>query len=143
HRAAGLRGVELLAALAIALAVAGSTALALRLGANFFAAAGCAALLMVVTSVHWLARPHVFGWLFALAFLAVAELHRPGKKMLWMLPLLGLLWANMHGSFLLGPAILLIYAVGRVARFRDYSLAALLSLLATFVNPYGWRLHEH
>ncbi len=140
---AGLRGVELLAALAIALAVAGSTALALRLGANFFAAAGCAALLMVVTSVHWLARPHIFGWLFALAFLAAAELHRPGKRTLWMLPLLSVVWANMHGSFVLGPAILLIYAVGRTARFRDYSLAALLSLGATFVNPYGWRLHEH
>jgi hypothetical protein len=143
HRAAGLRGVELLSALAIALAVAGSVALALQLGANFFAAADGAALLMVVTSVHWLARPHIFGWLFALAFLAVAELHRPGKRMLWILPVLSVLWANMHGSFLLGPAILLIYAVGRTARFRDYSLVALLSLVASFVNPYGWQLHEH
>jgi hypothetical protein len=143
HRAAGLRGVELLSALAIALAVTGSVALALRLGANFFAAAGGAALLLVVTSVHWLARPHIFGWLFALAFLAVAELHRPGKKMLWTLPVLSVLWVNMHGSFVLGPALLLIYAVGRAARFRDYSLAALLSLLASFVNPYGWHLHQH
>jgi hypothetical protein len=63
--------------------------------------------------------------------------------MLWMLPLLCVLWANMHGSFVLGPAILLIYAVGRKAQFRDYSLAALLSLIGTFVNPYGWQLHEH
>jgi hypothetical protein len=143
HRAAGLRGVEWLSALAIALAISGATALALRLGANFFAAAGGAALLMVVTSVHWLARPHIFGWLFAMAFVAAAELHRPGKRMVWTLPLLAVLWANMHGSFLLGPAILFIYAVGRASRFRDYSLAALLSLAGTFVNPYGWQLHPH
>jgi hypothetical protein len=142
-RAAGLRGVELLPALAIALAVAGSVALALRLGANFLGAAACAGLLMMVTSIHWLARPHIFGWLLALAFLSAAELHRPGKKMLWALPLLSMLWANVHGSFALGPAILLVYAVGRWPRFRDYSLAALLSLLATFANPYGWQLHQH
>ncbi len=142
NRAAGLRGVELLAALAIALAVAGSTVLALRLGANFFAAAGSAALLLAVTSVHWLARPHIFGWLFALAFLAVAETHRPGRKLLWLLPALAIPWANMHGSSILGPAILLIYALRRAGR-RDYLLASMLSLAATFANPYGWRLHQH
>jgi hypothetical protein len=30
-----------------------------------------------------------------------------------------------------------------MASFRDYSLAALLSLIGTFVNPYGWQLHAH
>src|SRR5256885_12579102 len=45
----------------------------------------------------------------------------------------------MHGSFLLGPAILFIYAI---AQFR-FASAGFASLLATFINPYGWHLHEH
>jgi hypothetical protein len=40
----------------------------------------------------------------------------------------------MHGSFLLGPAILFLYG---------FFGPSLLALLATFINPYGWRLHEH
>jgi hypothetical protein len=130
HRIAGLPGVAMLAALAIALTAWGMARLALSLGGNLFFTAGAAVLLLGTTSIHWLARPHVFSWLFALVFLACAE----HKRFLYALPLVACLWANMHGSFLLGPAILLIYG---------YSGPALASLLATFINPYGWHLHDH
>ena len=72
----------------------------------------------------------MFSWLFGLAFLAIAEARRP----LWLLPVLSIVWANAHGSFLLGPLILCAYMMWRWA---------LVSLLATFVNPYGWHLHQH
>jgi hypothetical protein len=130
ERAAGLPGVALLSAVLIALSLAGSTALGLRLGANFFSAAAGAALLLGVTSLHWLARPHLFSWLLALAFLAIAQTRRA----LWLLPVLSVVWANAHGSFLLGPMILCVYMMWRWS---------LMSLLATFVNPYGWQLHQH
>jgi hypothetical protein len=64
---------------------------------------------------------------------------------LYGLPVLACLWANVHGSFLLGPAILLIYAAAqwKEPQGNRFGLAALMSLLATFINPYGWHLHEH
>src|SRR5207249_3915372 len=65
---------------------------------------------------------------------------------LYMLPFFALLWANLHGSFLLGPAILFIYAAGEWLQQQSglrFAAASLASLLATFINPYGWRLHEH
>lgn len=130
HRIAGLSGVALLAAFAIALTAWGAARLSLSLGGNLFFTAGAIVLLLGSTSIHWLARPHVFSWLFALVFLACAE----HKRFLYALPLLACLWANMHGSFLLGPAILLIYG---------FPGASLASLAATFINPYGWHLHEH
>ncbi|PYR85732.1 MAG: hypothetical protein DMG19_14445 [Acidobacteria bacterium] len=55
----------------------------------------------------------------------------------------------------MGPAILFIYAIGawfekRVnswsgipLQFPRSAVASLACLLATFINPYGWRLHEH
>jgi hypothetical protein len=80
-----------------------------------------------------------------LLFVTGAELR---GRWLWALPAVALLWANMHGSFLLGPAILALYAIGFVLR-RDrpaagsLAVTALACLAASFVNPYGWRLHEH
>jgi len=218
HRIAGLPGVALLAALAIALTAWGAARLSLSLGGNLFFTAAAMVLLLGTTSIHWLARPHVFSWLFALLFLSIAEHERRGGtgRTLYALPLLACLWANVHASFLLGPAILFIYVIGEwLGRiplltkegwpchqeknpFRDgtagvvahksrggmrfenwacerpprlrlqtwlrriflmaqppllseegnnyglrFAAACLVSLLATFVNPYGWHLHEH
>ncbi|MBI2822103.1 MAG: hypothetical protein HYX74_07740 [Acidobacteria bacterium] len=151
HRIAGLSGVGLLAALAIALTAWGAARLSLSLGGNLFFTAAAMVLLLGTTSIHWLARPHVFSWLLALLFLSVAEHERrsPGRA-LYGLPLLACLWANLHGSFLLGPAILFLYAMGEWLEGRRrrnagprFAAACLASLLATWINPYGWRLHEH
>lgn len=70
-----------------------------------------------------------------------------------MVALVSCLWANIHASFLLGPAILGVYALGSFLRpmvfdaepgpTRGYSVAALIALAATFVNPYGAALHTH
>src|SRR5207248_1000173 len=49
-------------------------------------------------------------------------------------PVLAMIWANTHGSFLLAPFILCAYAMWPWA---------LASLLATFINPFGWHLHQH
>lgn len=158
HAIAGLPGVALLAALVIALTAWGAVRLALSLGGNLFLTAGATVLLLGATSIHWLARPHIFSWLMTLAFVAVAEhQRRKPSRALYLLPGLACLWANMHGSFLLGPGILLLYALGEWAnrvqsaecgvRTPDsglrYAAAGLASLAATFVNPYGWQLHAH
>jgi hypothetical protein len=152
YRLAGLPGVALAAAIAIALTAWGCARLSLSLGGNLFLSAGATVLLLGVTSIHWLARPHVFSWLFALAFLTVAEHERRGRSR-WLpgLPILACAWANIHGSFLLGPAILVTYAIGDWAgkRFREpaalkrFGVTAVVCLAATFINPYGWHLHEH
>jgi hypothetical protein len=159
HSVAGLPGVALLTTLAIALTVWGAARLSLFLGGNLFFTAGAMVVLLGVTSIHWLARPHVFSWLLTLVFIFVAEHERRNpSRALYGLPLLACLWANLHGSFLLGPAILFLYAVGegisnfelRIANWRSaaksgarFAAACLACLLATLINPYGWRLHEH
>src|SRR5213594_685335 len=114
HRFAGLPGVAMIAALAIAVTVSGAAYLAGSMGGNLFFTAVATVLLLGTTSMHWLARPHVFSWILALVFLGVAERERRGTagRVLYLLPLVAVLWANLHGSFLLGPAILFIYAIG-------------------------------
>jgi hypothetical protein len=151
HSHAGVAGIALLAAGTIALTAWAATHLALASGANFFFAAAGAVLLLGTTSLHWLARPHIFSWLLALAFVAMAErVRRHQQVRLVLAAFLAAIWANTHGSFLLGPAILLVYAIGewfsgtaQQKAGRRLALMSLTSLLATFINPYGWQLHEH
>jgi hypothetical protein len=168
HRIAGLPGVALIAALVIASTVSGAAYLALSWGGNLFLTAAATVLLLGATSMHWLARPHLFSWILALVFLSAAEHERRhAGRALYILPFVALLWANLHGSFLLGPAILFIYAIGEwVGRWvsglanpetltlpsprgrrhssgRRFAAASLACLIATFINPYGRRLHEH
>lgn len=56
------------------------------------------------------------------------------------LPLLFIIWANLHGSFVIGLA----YVAYETIRSRQLSLFKLLLLciLATFINPYGIELYR-
>ena len=119
----------------------------------------CTVLAIATSSIHFLARPHLFTWLFVLGFAhAILSAKRGNWKALIPLPLYMVFWTNLHGGFFLGIFMLLIPAAGEIAgaflhaqsfwdaayqRSRAYLVAAFACALATFVNPYGWRLHSH
>ncbi len=54
---------------------------------------------------------------------------------------LGVLWANAHGSFPLGVALLAAGALCTPSGRRARAVAAAAFALATLCNPYGLRLH--
>lgn len=151
HRVAGLNGVAWLYMLAIAASVWMWFRLHWAAGGNFVLACLFAAPLLSTTNMHWLARPHVFGWLFAIGTVWFCE--TPRRVSLPAVFALSALWANMHGSFFLGPAIILIYVLGswcgKVLWGQALRPAAGLlpgaaaALAGTFVNPNGWNLHKH
>src|SRR6516164_8155147 len=59
NRIAGLKGVALLAAFTIAVAVWASARVALFFGGNLFLTAASTVVLIGTTSLHWFARPHI------------------------------------------------------------------------------------
>lgn len=162
HRRAGLGGVAWLYACAIAATVWIWFRLSWQAGGDFLLACAMAAPMLSTANLHWLARPHVFGWLFTLGAVWYAErggLRFRGRDAL-CIGAGSALWANVHGSFFLGPLIALIYAAGHWLRPRIWQedeasrreaglrarwflLAAIVSLAGTLVNPYGWGLHRH
>ena len=159
HRAAGLSGVAML----YGLAIAGGVWLWFRLhwsvGGDFLLAAAMSPLLLSTCNIHWLARPHVFGWLFLLASLCYAERDhgRFRARDAALIGVVSALWANVHASFFLGPAMALVYALAfflrplvwafdrrpEWLRARWFLQAAAVSALASLLNPYGWGLHVH
>jgi hypothetical protein len=168
---AGLNGVVLLAALVIATTFAWTFRLLLSRGTNIFVGLALVLLAAAAAAIHFLARPHVLTWLLTVLWFWILEssfgLRRAASRktwQLWLLPPLMVLWVNLHGGFLIGFALLGIYWICaawqwfrlpserfadvlqkiRAARnVRTLTFIAVLSLLATFVNPYGWNLHLH
>jgi tetratricopeptide (TPR) repeat protein len=49
---------------------------------------------LVIMNRELLVRPHLFSYLFIVVFLYILE-HR--RDRIWLLPLLGILWSNLHG----------------------------------------------
>jgi hypothetical protein len=100
------------------------------------------------SSVHYLARPHVIGLLFfaLTAWMIDVERASPGRR-IWVLPPLFALWANCHGSFLAGLAMIGLFFLETIVRHRRVlsrpAAVLAVSAAATLSNPYGWLLHAH
>jgi hypothetical protein len=109
-----------------------------------------AAIGAVASSVHWLARPHLFTFFAVYAISCILDAHwrsRLGARgLVCASTALMLVWANLHPAFPLGVALIGIFytcavAAGKPARALGAALA--LGTSATLVNPYGWKLHDY
>jgi hypothetical protein len=144
HGALGAVGIPGLALLRLVLVLATGLLVAdlLRLrGVSALAGALVALSALLASEWRFALRPELTSLLLAAATLAVVERRRQGRSApLWCLPVIFLLWVNLH-VWVLGLALLGLYTLDEVARRRTlrtplvaWSAAA---LLATLVNPYG------
>lgn len=167
--AGGLNGVVWLAALVVAVTFAWMFRLLIVRGTSFLFALALVLLALGASMLHFLARPHVVSWLLTLAFywiLDSAERAQDARqaRLLWLLPVLMVLWVNLHGSFLLGLVLVGIFLVSALwahlrpsrtsegwgtqkeaaARWvRSLSVTSAACVAATLINPWGWKLYPH
>ena len=90
-------------------------------------------------------RSQFLSWLGLSALLFLLNGYKNGQtKALCFLPLIFLLWANLHGTFLLGLAVLGIFWLVQVVKnFRpDFSLTCLISTGVTLLNPFGLTIYK-
>jgi hypothetical protein len=93
------------------------------------------------------ARPQVFGYAFFVYFFYVLYNKR---DLLWTLPFVTVLWANMHGSVVLGIAMVFLQfvydSVYESVAQKKFALNSKLLVVSLFVplfsllNPYGTKL---
>lgn len=110
----------------------------------------------ITSSVVWAARPQMVSFLLTalVAYLLHRFKRRQGRLLPW-LPLILLLWVNVHGGYAIAFILMLLYAAGEAvnyltahredpvvdwARWRHLLLAGALSFLAVVVNPHTWRM---
>lgn len=79
-------------------------------------------LLAALTSApFWGVRPQVFNMLLTAVFVFLIEGYKDGRvhrRTLLLLPLLTILWANLHSGYLLGIALLASYVITESAQLR-------------------------
>lgn len=89
-------------------------------------------------------RPQVQSWFYLSILLWLLFKKGAWKKWRYAVPILILLWSNLHGSFAVGITTLFAVVTLRIIRRRsvqvDEVVVLLLSILATFINPYRGRL---
>jgi hypothetical protein len=86
-------------------------------------------------------RPQLLGMvLFALTLAILAGRERR-PALVWAIPLLVAVWANVHGSFFLGPAAVAIAWLDDAANGKPHArrllVVAVASAFATLLNPYA------
>jgi hypothetical protein len=154
-RAFGPRGIFFVTVAAIEVILLGILGLAYLESGSIKAAFVVSFAALFLASVSFGPRTLLFGWIFLVLELALLAEFRRGRDLLWALPFLFLLWINAHGSWIIGLVVLAVFALcGSVQgtwgsieatrwsrpQARKLAWVSLLSTLALFANPYGWRL---
>ena len=158
HQHWGLAGVAVLAGCVILLSVMVLFRHMLWRGANVVVAFGVLLLAVGASSIHYLARPHVFTLLLmAVSLWMVERDRRRAGPFIWLLVPLSAVWINLHGGFFALPLSLAALAAGfgveawldrpqravKWAASRRYAALAAATSAASILNPYGIKLHLH
>ena len=139
----GWRGITALRALAVALLVGLVVYLAIRERPGRPLGAVLAAFPAIVLSRFvWTERPELFGFVCFTVLIVLLRAARSGSdRARYAVPVLLIVWANLHGSFALGAILAVaVFVDGALAepdRRRAYGIAALAAMLATLVTPAG------
>lgn len=145
YRAVGWRGLVLVRALLVATAAGVTFRRTCRAGANAAVAAGLVLATMYAAFTlpgTFALRPQLFAVLLFLlaAWLLDGRKERP-ERLLWLIPI-GVVWANVHGSFPLLTVLLVIAASADAAGGRRRGAAwtgalALASGATPLLSPWG------
>jgi hypothetical protein len=138
---AGWTGLVLLRALLVVAIFAGTFLVARGAGLPNRSAALLTLAAFAVAAPALALRPQLFGLaLFALVLLILGR-RRADSRAIWLIPLLVLVWANLHGSFFLGPLAVVLTWLADMHRGgeRPHRLLAVafVSVAAACVTPFG------
>ena len=124
--------------------------------------AGFSVLLGAISSGPiWGVRPQIFTFLFTGIFLFLLDRFRLDRNIRWLIPipLVMVLWVNLHAGYIIGIGIEVIYLVGYILEVLSFSFkrkemvdgetkrslwilfsVIVISLFASLLNPVGLRI---
>ena len=103
---------------------------------------------VLLTAAHLLARPHILATPLMMIWMIGLVRASDEKRMpsLWLLPVMTL-WANMHGGFTLGLALVFAFALEAILAARQeqrvvplaksWAIFLLLAIASSLVTPHG------
>lgn len=94
-------------------------------------------LFLLFLEKRWVVRPELFTGLFIASEIYIISqfcLNPKKHRLLWLLPLIQLFWANSHGMFILGYALI---GAAWLKHPKQMTVPLILSMIAALGNPYG------
>lgn len=165
YAAGGFAGLVTVKALVVAGTAMVVMASCRKAGAGACVSALAAMAALVVARDRMEMRPDVMMFLFAAIMVLALERARTGdRRWLWGMPVVQVLWVNMHPSFPLGICLVGAWFVGCAVdglvdhffgerdaasgplRWRLVGILGVVTVsvgVVTLVNPYGWSLVRH
>ncbi|WP_136513121.1 hypothetical protein [Geomonas edaphica] len=155
HSAFGLTGIVIFFAFLIALTIQLLFETVHAGEGNILVSLGVVILATAASGLHWLARPHVFSFVLMVVWYHILCLYQyKSRNLLYTLPFIMVLWANLHGGFMGGFILLFVFLAGNAfdALFSDgdrkhalkklkvLALTASLCVAGSILNPYGYHL---
>jgi hypothetical protein len=156
HNMAGLTGIVVFFSLVISLTYYVYFRILKKYTNNILLAIFFALFVITCSQIHWLARPHIFSLLLMVIWYGLIDLYQyKNKNLLYLLPLIMLVWVNLHGGFLAGFMILSIYLMGNLLsifsvagadrdcykqKFKHFSIITVACLMSSLINPYGYHI---
>ena len=156
HIFAGLTGIVIFFSLLIGLTYFVLFRFAQSLKCDFLITALIVLLATASSSIHWLARPHIFSLFLTVIWYAILDRYQyQGKDRVYLLPFLMLLWVNLHGAFVTGFVLLGIYLIGNICdalfaaeaqsemakeRCKKIAIVTIVCLFASLFNPRGYAI---
>jgi hypothetical protein len=138
HSLGGATLTFLIRGLCIAIAYTWIWTIMWRVGTGTKIATLLTILLGFSSSMNWSMRPQMFAYpLFAITLWVLWRWQNGDAKFLWILPLITLLWVNLHGSFILAFVLMGSALVFGTGDRKQLGVWFSLSFVGTFINPRG------
>ena len=137
----GWVGLAAFRAALIGLIFGGAALIGLRRGLDVRTSAILGIVAFVVTAPALALRPQLLGMVCFVGVLLLVVDRRDHPRRLWLVPVVVAIWANLHGSFFLGPLVVgltwLEDVHDRWPAERTTLLVAGISALAACLTPFG------
>jgi len=141
YRVGSWAGLAVLRAVLVALTMALVLIACRRQGAGLRVAAWLTIGSLVLAAVAMGLRPQLFGMVLFAATLAILAGRDRQPRAVWLIPLLVIPWASLHGSFVFAPAAVGIAGLedelARRPGAHRLLLVAIAAALASLINPFG------
>lgn len=124
---------------------------------NLYLRAFVTVLAAITSAVVWIARPQIVSFLLTGAFSYVLYLYkRKGRNDLFLIPLLTVLWVNVHGAFITGFILSGCYVIGEVlnnllghqddrvlswGEVASLIKVSLIALVVLVINPNTYQMY--
>ena len=137
----GWVGLAVFRAALVGVIFGGTALIAVRRGLDIRTAAVLSLVAFVVAAPALALRPQLLGMLCFVAVLLLVVDRRDHPRRLWLAPVIVAIWANLHGSFFLGPLVLGLAWLedlhDRVPVARQTLAVTVVSAAAACLTPLG------